>query len=158
MPIAFAIGVASVPMVGMAIGAGDVARARRTAWTAGILSGIIVGAVGIVAVIAPNLWVALFTDSEAVKASTRTYLGLAGLGFPFMGFGLAIYFAAQGSGRILGPVLAGSARLAVIAGGGYLLVKLGAGVSAYFALVGIAMLVYGIAMAIALWATPWQRN
>ena len=33
--VAFGIGLASVPMVGMAIGAGDVARARRVAWTAG---------------------------------------------------------------------------------------------------------------------------
>ena len=34
VPIVFAVGVASVPMVGMAIGAGDVARARQVAWTA----------------------------------------------------------------------------------------------------------------------------
>ena len=33
--IAFAVGIASVPMVGMAIGARRVARARRIAWTAG---------------------------------------------------------------------------------------------------------------------------
>ena len=33
-PISFAFGVASVPMVGMAIGAGMVARARKVAWTA----------------------------------------------------------------------------------------------------------------------------
>ena len=37
-PIAFAFGVASVPMVGMAIGAGLVARARQVAWTAGAAS------------------------------------------------------------------------------------------------------------------------
>ena len=34
IPIAFAFGVASAPMVGMAMGAGLVARARRVAWTA----------------------------------------------------------------------------------------------------------------------------
>ena len=33
--IAFAVGIASVPMVGMAIGAGRIARARRIAWIAG---------------------------------------------------------------------------------------------------------------------------
>jgi Na+-driven multidrug efflux pump len=38
IPITFAVGVASVPMVGMAIGAGDVARARRVAWTAGMVA------------------------------------------------------------------------------------------------------------------------
>ena len=46
IPIAFAFGVASMPMVGMAIGAGLVARARRVAWTAGAASGLTVGAIG----------------------------------------------------------------------------------------------------------------
>src|ERR1700754_310392 len=41
IPIAFAFGVASVPMVGMAIGAGLVARARQVAWTAGAASSLI---------------------------------------------------------------------------------------------------------------------
>ena len=40
IPIAFAFGVASVPMVGMAIGAGLVTRARRVAWTAGAAAGL----------------------------------------------------------------------------------------------------------------------
>ena len=44
IPIAFAFGVASVPMVGMAIGAGLVTRARRVAWTAGAASALTVGA------------------------------------------------------------------------------------------------------------------
>ena len=43
-PIAFAFGVASVPMVGMAMGAGLVTRARQVAWTAGAAAGITVGA------------------------------------------------------------------------------------------------------------------
>ena len=43
IPIAFAFGVASVPMVGMAMGAGLVARARRVAWTAGAAAGLTVG-------------------------------------------------------------------------------------------------------------------
>ena len=33
IPIVFAVGVASVPMVGMAMGARDIERARRVAWT-----------------------------------------------------------------------------------------------------------------------------
>ena len=36
--IAFAVGIASVPMVGMAIGAGRIARARRIAWIAGAVT------------------------------------------------------------------------------------------------------------------------
>jgi Na+-driven multidrug efflux pump len=58
-PIAFAFGVASVPMVGMAMGAGLVARARQVAWTAGAASSLIVGLIGVVVAIWPALWVSL---------------------------------------------------------------------------------------------------
>src|SRR5206468_9548525 len=53
IPIAFAFGVASVPMVGMAIGAGLVTRARQVAWTAGAAAGLTVGLVGFVVAIWP---------------------------------------------------------------------------------------------------------
>ena len=42
--VAFAVGIASVPMIGMAIGAERIARARRIAWTAGLVSFVSVGA------------------------------------------------------------------------------------------------------------------
>src|SRR5262249_8673706 len=48
IPITFAIGVACVPLVGMAIGAGDVPRARRVAWTGGALSAAALGSLGLV--------------------------------------------------------------------------------------------------------------
>ncbi len=66
--VAFGIGLASVPMVGMAIGAGRVARARRVAWTAGGLSAAVLGAVGLVVALFPDLWVTIFTRDEQVLA------------------------------------------------------------------------------------------
>ena len=56
IPIVFAVGVASVPMVGMAMGARDIARARRVAWTAAGVAAIMLGAIGLVVTIAPDLW------------------------------------------------------------------------------------------------------
>src|ERR1700716_2530513 len=44
--VAFATGIASVPMIGMAIGAKRIARARRIAWTAGVVSFVSAGVVG----------------------------------------------------------------------------------------------------------------
>jgi Na+-driven multidrug efflux pump len=157
VPIAFAIGVASVPMVGMAIGAGDVVRARRVAWTAGFASALVVGLVGVVAILHPDLWARLFTGDPDVRAAAHLYLGTAGWGFAPMGFGLAIYFASQGSGRMLGPVLAGTVRLVGIALGGYWLSSAGAPAWTLFALVAVTMLAYGVAMAIGLLLTRWQR-
>src|SRR5215210_3102485 len=55
--IAFALGMASVPMVGMAIGADRIARARRIALVAGCVAFVSVGLVATVIAIFPDLWV-----------------------------------------------------------------------------------------------------
>ena len=80
IPIAFAFGVASVPMVGMAIGAGLVTRARRVAWTAGAAAGLSVGLVGLIVAIKPALWVSLFTSDPGVTAAAYSYFAWAGPG------------------------------------------------------------------------------
>ncbi len=157
IPIAFSIGVASVPMVGMAIGAGNVERARCVAWTAGSLAAVVVGLLGAVAIVEPDLWAAMFTSNPDVKSVSHLYLQTAGWGFAPMGFGLAIYFASQGSGRMLGAVLAGTVRLFAVVLGGLWLVSIGAGAQSFFALVAVAMLAYGLAMATGLVLTRWQR-
>lgn len=155
VPIAFSVGVASVPMVGMAIGAKDILRARKVAWIAGSVAGAGLGIVGLVVVVAPDLWSALFTSDEAVIAAARQYLTAAGFGFPFFGFGLCLYFASQGAGRVLGPVLGGTIRLLIVAVGGWWLAANAAPVWTLFALAGGAMIVYGIATGLMVKATRW---
>lgn len=156
IPIAFAFGVACVPMVGMAIGAGDVARARRVAWTGACLSGALIGAIGLVFSAWPALWAGLFTSDPQVIAAAADYLGIAGFGFGAYGLGLCLYFASQGSGRILGPVLAGTVRLAVAAAGGWWIVATGQDFRALAALVAGAMLAYGAAAVLAVRMTTWK--
>src|SRR5204862_941753 len=72
--VAFAVGIASVPMVGMAIGAGRIARARRIAWIAGLVCFVAVGIGGNLVAIVPDLWVNIFTDDPGVRAASRQYL------------------------------------------------------------------------------------
>src|SRR6202044_3053422 len=60
--VAFAFGIASVPMVGMAIGAARIARARRIALTAGLVSFLSVGLIGTLIAIFPDIWVNIFTQ------------------------------------------------------------------------------------------------
>ncbi|GMO12197.1 hypothetical protein BwSH20_77690 [Bradyrhizobium ottawaense] len=63
--IAFSFGIACVPMVGMAIGAGNIARARRVAWIAGASAFVAVGAPACVVAMFPDLWINIFTDPVA---------------------------------------------------------------------------------------------
>lgn len=155
VPIAFSVGVASLPMVGLAIGAGDVARARRVAWTAGGIAALALGATGLILALVPQLWVGIFTSDPGVAAATSTYLHFVGPVFAFFGLSLALYFSAQGAGKIGGPLLAGTVRLAVVGIGGLILVKTGAPTWALFALVALGMVTMGTVTAGFVWFTPW---
>ena len=155
VPVAFSVGVAALPMVGLAIGAGDVPRARRVAWTAAAMGGLGLGTIGIVLSLWPQLWVGVFTQDPGVAAAAQLYLRFAGPAFIFFGVNLALYFASQGAGRILGPLLAGTLRLVVIAIGGWLLVRAGAPNWTLFALVAVGMVAAGTATAAFVAATPW---
>ena len=155
IPVSFGIGVASVPMVGMAIGAGNVARARQVAWTAGIVSAINLAIIGAVVAIAPDLWAGLFTTDESVLEYARQYLRIVGPAFPFFGLGLTLYFASQGSGKVLGPVLVGTLRLALVAGIGVWLAGNGATAEHYFWLMAAVMFMYGVCTVGAIKIIPW---
>jgi Na+-driven multidrug efflux pump len=155
IPIAFGVGVATLPMVGMAVGSGDVPRARRVAWVGGALSAGIVGVLGVLVTFWPQLWSGLFTEVPAVLHYCAQYLRHAGPAYAFFGLGLTLYFASQGAGKVLGPVLAGTLRLVIICLGGWLLTVTNAPQWAYFALVGVAMAAYGLATAGAVWGTRW---
>jgi putative MATE family efflux protein len=156
-PIAFAIGVASVPMIGMAIGAGLVARARQVAWTAAAVSGLIVGLVGVIVAVKPALWVSLFTGDPGVTAAANSYFAWAGPAFAFFGVGACLYFASQGAAKVGGPVLAYSARLLIVALGGWWLASIGAPAWTLFALVGAAMIVLGLGTAASVRFTLWGK-
>ncbi|MFN3856982.1 MAG: MATE family efflux transporter [Caulobacter sp.] len=155
VPIAFSVGVASLPMVGMAIGAGDVARARKVAWTAGAMGAAGLGGIGLLLALAPGLWVSIFTHDPGVHAAASMYLRFSGPAFVFFGLSLALYFSSQGAGRIMGPLLAGTARLGVIALGGWMLVQAQAPSWALFALVALGMVVMGLGTALSVALTPW---
>lgn len=158
IPIAFGIGVASVPMVGMATGAGNVARARRVAWTAGATSAFNLAVLGFTVALFPDLWAALFSSDEAVLGYAREYLRIAGPAYPLFGLGLTLYFASQGSGKMFGPVLAATARLAVVFLAGTWLASRDGTSAAFFALVAAGMVVYGLSTALAVKLTRWERK
>jgi putative MATE family efflux protein len=154
-PVAFAIGVASVPMVGMAIGAGLIARARQVAWTAAAVAGVSLGLVGLVVAVKPALWVSLFTTDPGVTAAANSYLAWAGPAFAFFGIGACLYFAAQGAAKVGGPVLAYTGRLAMVAIGGWWLASINAPAWTLFALVGGGMIVLGLGAAVSIRLTRW---
>src|SRR6267142_1021599 len=153
--LAFATGIASVPMIGMAIGAGRIARARRIAWTAGLVSFVSVGLIGSLLAIFPDLWVNIFTGDASVRAASRQYLSTAAPMYAFIGLAISMFFSSQGAAKVVGPVLAQSARLLFIAGGGWWLSMHNATAANFFALAAASMVVLGTLSAASVFLTRW---
>jgi len=153
--LAFAVGIASVPMIGMAVGAGRITRARRIAWIAGALSFAIVGLGGTVFAIFPDIWVSIFTDNAVVRAASRQYLSTVAPLFAFIGLSISLFFSSQGAAKVLGPVLAQTARLAFVVAGGWWLSSHGATSAHFFWLAAASMILLGVLAAAAVWLTNW---
>jgi putative MATE family efflux protein len=143
IPMLFGLGTAAVTMVGTAIGAGDVERARRVAWTAAAMGAVTTGVIGVVVAIVPNLWLRLFTDDPAVLATGAQYLRIVAPFYVFFGAGMMIYFSSQGAQRVLLPVLGGTARL-ILAGvvGWVAAARFGLPLSGLFAIVAVAHVIF----------------
>jgi Na+-driven multidrug efflux pump len=153
--IAFACGVATVPMIGMAVGAGQIARARRIAWTGAVLSAVGVGALVAPLAAFPDLWTGLFTDNPLVRKAAGEYLLIAGPMFAVFSIGISLYFSSQGAAKVLGPVFAQSVRLAVAIFGGIWLLSMGVSYIWFFVLGGGAMAAFGLSTAVVVRMTSW---
>ena len=81
-------------MVGTNVGAGQMARARRIAWTAAWLSAAATGLIGLCAALTPEVWMRLFSQDAEVIAVGASYLRRAAPFYGFYGFGVA-HFASQ---------------------------------------------------------------
>jgi putative MATE family efflux protein len=158
VPIAFAVGVASVPLVGMAMGAGRIDRARQAAWTAAALATAVLGVLGLVVTWVPDVWTSLYSSDPKVLASAGSYFLWAGPFYGFFGLGLSLYFSSLGAGKALGPVIAGTLRLFVVAVGGWLLVDGQSPAWMIFALIGAGMAVYGLSTVLIIRFTPWGEE
>ena len=158
VPLVFAIGQAMVPMVGTHIGAGQAARAKRIAWIGAALGGGMSFAIGITVALLPAAWVGIFSDDPAVLAAGSLYLRIVAPFYTFLGFAIVLYFASQGSGHVVWPVLAGTARLVVVVGGAAVALALGAPLWWLFALIAFGLVVLGSLTALAVQRTDWSRH
>lgn len=153
--IAFSFGIASVPMIGMAVGAGRIARARRIAWTAGVSAFLAVGTPACLVAIFPDLWVNIFTDNATVRDASHQYLSTVAPFYAFIGLASAMYFSSQGAAKVLGPVLAQTARLIYISACGWWLSTHGATAQSFFWLAASSMVVLGVLSCSSVVLTRW---
>jgi len=157
VPLVFAIGQALVAHIGTNIGAGQVDRAKRIAWTGASIAACVGIAIGAFVSLFPLAWAGMFSTDPAVLEACSQYLTKVAPCYPFLAIGVALYFASQGAGRMGMPLLAGIFRLLIASLGGFAAIRAGAAVSAVFLVIGLAMFVYGAFTAWAVLRADWSR-
>ncbi|WP_426755398.1 MATE family efflux transporter [Myxococcus sp. Y35] len=150
VPVLFGLGTSVLTLVGTNVGAGQPERARRIAWLGGGLGFAVAGVIGLAAAVAPEVWLHAFSREPAVVAPGVDYLRIVAPFYGLLGLGFVLAFAAQGAGRVLWPFLAGTSRLVISAGAGWLVVaRLGAGLPMLFAMVAAGLVAYAGVTAVA---------
>ena len=155
VPLVFGLGAPLVAMVGTCIGAGQRERALRATWIGAAIAFTMTEAIGLWAAAYPAAWLSLFNTEPAMIEAGSQYLRIVGPWYGFFGLGLVLYFASQGAGRLLWPVLGNIARLVVAVAGGWLALHGGYAIAGVFAAQAAAMVVYGIANAWAIAGGAW---
>jgi Na+-driven multidrug efflux pump len=100
----------------------------------------------------PHAWVGLFSADPAVLESGSRYLSTVAPFYPMLAANIALYFASQGAGKVLWPVLAGTARLGIVVTGG----ALAASLAGIFAAIAVAMAVSGLLTIWFVARTEWK--
>ena len=150
IPLLFALGTASLTMVGTNVGAGQMRRARHIAWIAALISAGATGVIGLAAALAPAGWIRLFSDSPEVIRVGVDYLHRAAPFYVCYGFGMALYFASQGAGSVLWPFIAGCVRLAVVTiGGWYWITVLHGSLEGLFWIIAASLVLFGVVNVVA---------
>jgi len=158
VPLVFGLGAPLVALVGTNIGAGNRKRALRIAWTGAGIAFVLTEVIGVAAAVYPRAWLALFGSDPAMLDTGVAYLRAVGPFYGLFGFGLALYFASQGAGRLLWPLAAGFARMVFAVGGGWLALKFTGSLALMFIAVGLALAIYGGAIALSVRLGAWFRG
>ena len=102
------------------MGAGKPERALKATWIGAAMAFALAEAVGLLAALFPYAWLTVFDSNPAMQAAGAQYLRIVGPTYGFFGLGIVLYFASQGAGKLLWPVIGNIVRLLIALAGGWL--------------------------------------
>jgi putative MATE family efflux protein len=155
VPLVFGLGGPLVALVGTSIGAGERERALRIAWIGAAMAALLTEAIGLWAAAFPTAWLSLFdTNPEMLEAGAQ-YLRWVGPFYGMFGLALSLYFASQGAGRLLWPLIGNVTRLAIAATIGWLALRWSGELSYVFLAQSLALVAFGVINAVAIASGAW---
>ena len=105
-----------------------------------------------------RLWLDRFTTDNEAYGFGALYLGIVAPFYAAFGGGQAVYFASQGTGHMVLPVLVNVLRFTVVAGIGSLAVSFGWDLKVIFAAVAAGLMIVFIGMPLCLYSAPWRPD
>ena len=156
-PIIFGLGAALTASVSINIGSNKFNRARKIAWTGGLISFILIGLIGIIFSIFPMLWLDNFTSDADVLYFSIKYLNIVAPFYCLFGLGQALYFASQGTGKMIKPIIVGLFRFFSVITIGYISLIFNMTIDYIFFAVSIGLVITGIGMSLCLKGSEWRK-
>ncbi len=156
VPIAFGIGGALTTAVGINIGAGQHQRARTIALLGAATGLVLFTPIGLVLALWPDLWLSWFSLDAAARDYGARYLQIVA---PFYGIfvaGQVLYFASQGTAKMLFPVLVGVLRFFLVMAIGLATLAVGWDVDGIFLGVSAGMLTVGVGLWLCTRTAAWR--
>jgi putative MATE family efflux protein len=142
------IAAAVITIVGQNVGAGRIDRARSAAWKAAAFAMVVMEAVGVVFYLLPGAFLGAFTGDGAVLHAGTGCLRAVSPVYMFIGLGIVMGAAFQGSGRGIPALVVTALRLIVVAIPGALLLSRIAGLDGVWLAIAGSNVVSGLASAV----------
>ena len=157
-PIIFGLGAALTASVSINIGSKQINRARKITWIGGTVSFVLIGCIGLIVSIFPNIWIKNFSIDPIVCNYAINYLKIAGPFYCLFGLGQAIYFASQGTGKMIKPITVGIVRFFTVIILGYFVIYVKGPIDYIFYAVSLGLIITGLGMIICLLGPEWKEN
>ncbi len=142
------VATAVVTIVGQNVGAGRPDRARSTAWKAAAFAMAVMEAVGVVFYLLPGVFLGAFTSDPGVVYAGTGCLRAVSPVYMFIGLGIVMGAAFQGSGRAVPALVVTALRLIVVAIPGALLLSRIAGLEGVWLAIAGSNVVSGVVSAL----------
>lgn len=155
-PLVFGVGSVLTASVGVNIGAKQFARAKKIAWSGAIIAFIMVGIIGFTVTIFPEIWLNNFDANFLTKQFGILYLSIVAPFYCLFGAGQALYFASQGTGKIVLPVSVGILRFLIVSISAYLVLHFSLPIEIIFYAVSTGLALTGIGLALCLLGPDWK--
>tara|TARA_B100001996_G_scaffold181290_1_gene138440 strand:- start:5420 stop:6778 length:1359 start_codon:yes stop_codon:yes gene_type:complete len=156
IPLAFGVGGVLTSCVGTNFGANQFYRARKSAWFGATFIASIAAIAGITFSVSPSLWLDFYTTDLDAYLIGALYLSIVAPFFPLFAFGKTLYFASQGTGKMLVPISGAITRLFIVTVFGFICIYLKLEIKYLFFVIGIAMSSVGLILSLNMFGPVWN--